>query len=167
MRLGMEKKQGHLPNGSLKIGTVARQFGISVDLLRLYEREGLVLPLKSSRGTRYYTEHDFPWISTVLRLVREARLNFAGIRHLLALTPCWEIRHCGFESKCNCPVISDSSKPCWANRVACPVVAAQDCYFCNVYRSAPESTNLKALLAQNGTPHVEPPPPHKNVSAAD
>ena len=164
MRLRMEKKQGHLPNGSLKIGTVARHFGISVDLLRLYEREGLVLPLKSTRGTRYYTEHDFPWITTVLRLVREARLNFAGIRHLLALIPCWEIRHCGFNCKQNCPVTSDPTKPCWANRAACPVVAAQDCYFCNVYRSAPESTNLKALLAQSGNT-VEMPT--SSVPAAD
>ncbi len=153
MRLGMEKKHGHLPNGSIKIGAVARQFGISVDLLRLYEREGLVIPLKSSRGTRYYTEHDFPWIGTVLKLVREARLNFAGIRHLLALVPCWEIRHCGFESKRNCPVINDASRPCWSNRAACPVVCSQDCYFCPVYRAAPSSENLKALLARNGN-HV-------------
>lgn len=151
MRLGMEKKHGHLPNGSVKIGTVARHFGISVDLLRLYEREGLVIPLKSSRGTRYYTEHDYIWIGTVLRLVREARLNFAGIRHLLALIPCWEIRHCGFDSKKNCPVIADGARPCWANRSCCPVVSAQDCYFCTVYRAAPECENLKALLVKNGS----------------
>ncbi len=68
--------------------------GISVDLLRLYEREGLLIPIKSPKGTRYFTELDFPWIATVLRLVREAGLNFAGIRHLLALIPCWEIRGC-------------------------------------------------------------------------
>ena len=147
MRLGMEKKQGHLPNGSVKIGAVARHFGVSVDLIRLYEREGLLIPLKSPRGTRYFTEHDFVWIGTILRLVREARLNFAGIRHLLALLPCWQIRKCGFESKKNCPVISDASRPCWANRASCPVVSTQDCYFCEVYRSAPNCENFRALLA--------------------
>jgi len=46
MRLGMERKQGHLPNGSIKIGAVAGHFGVSVDLLRLYEREGLLIPIK-------------------------------------------------------------------------------------------------------------------------
>lgn len=147
MRLGVEKKQGHLPNGSLKIGAVARHFNISVDLLRLYEREGLLIPLKSRRGTRYFTEHDYLWIGTILRLVRQARLNFAGIRHLLALLPCWQMRNCGFESRKNCPVISDPSKPCWANRATCPVVSCQECYFCEVYRSAPTCENLKALLA--------------------
>jgi len=152
MRLGVERKQGHLPDGSLKIGSVAHHFNVSVDLLRLYEREGLLIPLKSRRGTRYFTEDDYPWIETILRLVRQARLNFAGIRHLLALLPCWQIRRCGFESKKNCPVISDASRPCWANRAICPVVCAQDCYFCHVYRSAPTSEPLQALLvaADNG-----------------
>jgi MerR family transcriptional regulator, heat shock protein HspR len=146
MRLGVERKQGHLPDGSLKIGSVAQHFNISVDLLRLYEREGLLIPLKSRSGTRYFMEDDFPWIETILRLVRQARLNFAGIRHLLALYPCWQVRRCGFESKKNCPVISDASRPCWANRAICPVVCAQDCYFCQVYRSAPTSEPLQALL---------------------
>ena len=146
MRLGMGRKQGHLPNGSIKIGMIAGRFGISVDLLRLYEREGLLIPIKSPRGTRYFTEHDYSWIAMLLRLVREARMNLAEIRRLLAALPCWQIRHCGFESKQGCPVISDDSRPCWSNRATCPVVCAQDCYFCPVYRSAPTSENLKALL---------------------
>jgi len=139
-----------MPDGSMKIGSVAHQFNISVDLLRLYEREGLLIPLKSRRGTRYFTENDYPWIETILRLVRQARLNFAGIRHLLALQPCWQIRRCGFDSEKNCPVISDASRPCWANRATCPVVCAQDCYFCQVYRSAPTSEPLQALLVATG-----------------
>jgi len=148
MRVALNnKRNGKLANGTIKIGAVARHFGISVDLLRLYEREGLIIPLKSPRGTRYFTEHDYPWIGTVLRLVREARLNFAGIRRLLALIPCWKIRSCGFERKKECPVFQDASKPCWANRACCPAVGVQDCYFCPVYRSAPSCENLKALLA--------------------
>lgn len=136
-------------NGSrLKIGAVAKRFNVSVDLLRLYEREGLVLPLKSPKGTRYYTEHDFPWIETVIRLVREARLNFAGIRHLLALLPCWQMNQCGCDQKKDCAIIEDATNPCWINHQECksPV---EDCYFCKVYRSAPSCENLKALLAKS------------------
>ena len=151
MRLGMERKQGHLPNGSIKIGAVAGHFGISVDLLRLYEREGLLIPIKSPRGTRYFTEHDYPWIAMILRLVRECRMNLAGIRHLLAALPCWRIRNCGFESKRGCPVISDELRPCWSNRATCPVVCAQDCYFCPVYRSAVMCESFQANLAEPGS----------------
>jgi MerR family transcriptional regulator/heat shock protein HspR len=182
MRVAIRRKNGQLSNGTIKIGAVARQFKVSVDLLRLYEREGLLIPLKSPRGTRYFTEHDFLWIGSILRLVREARLNFAGIRRLLALLPCWEIRQCGFDRRAGCKVIQDSSQPCWANR-ACmqsaepcpskpePLVTVRsgskalpknedssaDCYFCPVYRTAPHCENLKALLA--ATPVVVKPPP--------
>lgn len=187
MRVATRKKEGQLPNGTIKIGAVARHFGVSVDLLRLYEREGLLIPLKSPRGTRYYTQHDFAWIGTILRLVREARLNFAGIRRLLALLPCWEIRQCGFNKRVGCAVIADASKPCWANRAVCclngtrmpaPAIPVsdvtfagrtfvvegpcrsgmEDCYFCPVYRSAPSCENLKALLAASPEPSTSPPP---------
>lgn len=146
MRLGIRKEQKCLPNGRVKIGAVARHFGVSVDLLRLYEREGLLIPTKSPRRTRYFTEHDYLWIGTILRLVREARLTLAAVRHVLAQLPCWQIRNCGFTNKANCPVISDLSKPCWANRAMCPVVCSKDCYFCEVYRSAPSCESFKALL---------------------
>lgn len=147
MRVKTKRRQGYLGNGTIKIGTFARQFSISVDLLRLYEREGLVIPLKSPKGTRYFTEHDSAWVRTILRLVREARLNFAGIRRLLALLPCWEIRQCGFQNRQNCPVVQDPSRPCWMNRSCCKSLSPHDCYFCPVYRSAPSCENLKALLA--------------------
>lgn len=126
----------------IKIGAVARHFGISVDLLRLYEREGLLIPLKSAKGTRYFTERDYPWIATVLRLVREARLNFAGIRHLLALIPCWEIRKCEASQKHDCSVIG-ASEPCWINQNCC---SPDDCYGCEIYRAACQCENLKAFV---------------------
>jgi DNA-binding transcriptional MerR regulator len=128
----------------IKIGEVARSFDISVDLLRLYEREGLLIPLKSEKGTRYFTELDYPWIATVLRMVREAHLNFAGIRHLLALIPCGEIRGCGQTRKHDCPTISDAATPCWTEQNCCEPV---DCYSCDVYRAARHCENLKTFAA--------------------
>ncbi len=127
----------------IKIGVVARHFGISVDLLRLYEREGLLIPLKSPKGTRYFTELDYPWIATVLRLVREARMNFVGIRHLLALLPCWEIRGCGDSRKHECNATAGASAPCWTLQTCC---SPEDCYNCPVYRSASQCKNLKAFV---------------------
>jgi hypothetical protein len=127
----------------IKIGAVARYFNVSVDLLRLYEREGLLIPLKSPKGTRYFTELDYPWIATVLRLVREARLNFVGIRHLLALLPCWEIRGCGDGPKRNCLAAAGADAPCWMDQNCCN---PGDCYACDVYRAACKCENLKAFI---------------------
>jgi MerR family transcriptional regulator, heat shock protein HspR len=127
----------------IKIGEVARHFAVSVDLLRLYEREGILIPLKSAKGTRYFTELDYPWIATVLRLVREARLNFAGIRHLLALLPCWDIRACGESRKHDCSIVAGATTPCWMEHKCC---IPGDCYACDVYRSACQCENLKAFV---------------------
>jgi len=128
----------------IKIGAVARYFGVSVDLLRLYEREGLLIPLKSPKGTRYFTELDYPWIATVLRLVREARMNFVGIRHLLALLPCWEIRGCGDSRKRECNITAGASEPCWMLQTCC---SPEECYGCAVYRAASQCENLRAFVA--------------------
>jgi MerR family transcriptional regulator, heat shock protein HspR len=148
MKVEIAGKDGRVLADAVKIGAVARKFNISVDLLRLYEREGLVIPLKSRLGTRFYTEADYPWIATILRLVREAHLNFAGIRRLLALLPCWEFRQCGFNHKDGCPVILNSIDPCWTNRGCCKSLSTKDCYYCEVYRAAPRCENLKALIAR-------------------
>ncbi len=132
------------PNRKMKIGAVAKHFNVSVDLLRLYEREGLLIPLKSDKGTRYYTENDMEWISTLLRLVRESGLNFAGIRYLTALLPCWETHRCSGPEQEKCTLAMSAAEPCWVRQTCCQ--AERDCYTCEVYRSAPKCTNLKAVL---------------------
>lgn len=145
MRLEVTKTQGRTPS-SLKIGAVACHFHISPDLLRLYERAGLLIPMKSPIGVRYFTKRDYPWIETIRRLVRNSRLNLAAIRHMLASLPCWRIRNCGFENKNKCPLVSDRWQPCWMNRAICPVVSPRACYSCQVYRSAPTCAAFKVLL---------------------
>lgn len=130
----------------IKIGEVAQHFGVSVDLLRLYEREGLLIPLKSAKGTRYFTQLDYPWIATVLHLVREERLNFSGIRHLLALLPCWEIRGCTAGERAVCKANTGAQTPCWINKSCC---SPGTCYSCKVYRSARQCENLKVFAVHN------------------
>ena len=132
------------PERKIKIGGVARHFHISVDLLRLYEREGLLIPIKSSKGTRYYTERDYPWIETLMRLVRDYRLNFAGVRHLLALLPCWDVRHCDGTERSHCATTAESSNPCWVHHTCC--WPGKDCYECEIYRAAPACENMKSVL---------------------
>lgn len=38
-----------------KIGDVARLLGLTTQALRFYEQEGVIHPLRSENGTRYYT----------------------------------------------------------------------------------------------------------------
>ena len=141
--------------GKMKIGVVAKRLAVSVDLLRLYEREGLIIPIKSPKGTRYFTEQDLLWIMMLLRLVREARLNFAAIRHLLATTRCWEVRGCEHQKRLGCKATRDITVPCWINRAFYTdkndkslCANMPDCYHCDVYRGVSAMQSLNALLAK-------------------
>jgi DNA-binding transcriptional MerR regulator len=53
---------------SLRSGEVARLIGVSADTLRLYERKGLVSPLRAKNGYRCYS----PKAVARLRLIRAA-----------------------------------------------------------------------------------------------
>ena len=154
MRVVVADEHRHLATPLVKIGAVARQFGVSLDLLRLYEREGLLIPLKSQHGTRYFTPQDYEWIRTLLQLVRRAHVNMAGIRRLLAMTPCWQMRACGHSSRENCPGVQNRTHPCWIARARCK---DSDCYFCQVYRAAPKCEALQALLAPESALLQRPP----------
>lgn len=116
----------------IKIGEVARQLGISIRTIHMYEREGLFIAYKNSAGTRYFTSRDVDWLVEVRRMIK-AGLSIAGIRRLLSLIPCWESKKCQHQGKENCPVITDSNNSCWANKENLCHESAQECRQCDVY----------------------------------
>jgi DNA-binding transcriptional MerR regulator len=139
------------PGELIKIGRVARDFNVSPDLLRLYEREGLLVPLKSNAGPRYFTRQDYSWIGTVMQLVREERMNLAAIRQLLGMLPCWKEHECPFEARINCPARNGASlQPCWMSPGVhcCHNESQRQCYFCKVYRTAAASEGMRLELAE-------------------
>ncbi len=132
-----------------KIGQVARKLDVAVETIRMYEREGLLLVAKTKSGQRLFNEDDLHWISCIRRLIREQGLNLEGIRRLLALLPCWELRPCSEEERKNCPAFYGTLRPCWTMKSEIPAsCASEDCRQCNVYRNASRCENLKELLYQ-------------------
>lgn len=129
----------------LGIKAAAQQFGVSISELEQYTREGVLISLKTLDGP-CYTLSDYRWVATLGRLLREAHLSFEEIRQLLAKCACWEVRHCDFHSKQNCPLINDGTKPCWINRSMCSVLSSYPCYSCIVYRAAPDAEGFRAAL---------------------
>ncbi len=66
-----------------RIGEAARRVGVSPSALRLWERQGLVLPSRSARRYRLYSDADVEHLSRIRRLRDQERLNAAGIRRAL------------------------------------------------------------------------------------
>ncbi|OYT70209.1 MAG: MerR family transcriptional regulator [Chloracidobacterium sp. CP2_5A] len=67
------------------IGVVAETFGIHEQTLRMYEREGLLVPSRSARNTRYYTDNDLERLQCILNLTREMGVNLAGVQVILGM----------------------------------------------------------------------------------
>jgi MerR family transcriptional regulator/heat shock protein HspR len=132
-----------------KIGEVARQLGIAVETIRMYEREGILLVEKTTTGQRVFNKDDIHWIGCIRRLIKEKGLNIEGIRRLLALLPCWNLRPCTDEEKKNCPCLLGATRPCWSIKSQIPKSCrAEDCRSCNVYQSAIHCENLKKVFYQ-------------------
>lgn len=65
------------------ISVVAEEYGVHPQTLRLYEREGLIAPSRSAKGTRYYTEEDVERLELILNLTRDLGVNLAGVEIIL------------------------------------------------------------------------------------
>ena len=65
------------------ISAVAEMYSIHPQTLRLYEREGLLVPSRSDGNTRLYTQQDLEQLETILNLTRDLGVNLAGVEIIL------------------------------------------------------------------------------------
>ncbi len=127
------------------IGVAADKLELSVHSLRLYEKEGLIIPFKTSTGRRLYSDLELEKVRCIKKMVQEEGLNFAGIRRLMALTPCWKIRKCSKKQKETCPAFGNYTGPCWATKEKChdPLPSCRDC---PVYQGMVSCSDLKGMI---------------------
>src|SRR5277367_4230513 len=65
------------------ISSVAEQYGLHPQTLRLYEREGLLKPSRSEGNTRLFTDEDLERLEVILHLTRDLGVNLAGVEIIL------------------------------------------------------------------------------------
>lgn len=73
----------HKSKAAYMISAVAEQYEIHPQTLRLYEREGLLMPSRSEGNTRLYTDEDLDRLEVILKLTRELGVNLAGVEIIL------------------------------------------------------------------------------------
>ena len=71
--------------GCYMIGVVALRYQIHPQTLRLYEREGLLLPSRTEGKTRLYSEEDLERLEFILSLTRDLGVNLAGVEVVMGL----------------------------------------------------------------------------------
>jgi len=67
------------------ISVAAELVGMHPQTLRLYEREGLVAPSRTSGKTRLYSERDVEKLREIRRLTQELGVNLAGVEEIIRL----------------------------------------------------------------------------------
>lgn len=68
-----------------QISVVAELLGIHPQTLRHYEREGLVVPSRTSGKIRVYSQRDIDDLKLIMRLTRELGVNLAGVDVVMQL----------------------------------------------------------------------------------
>lgn len=130
------------------ISTAARILKISVHTMRMYEREGLILPFKSSGNQRLYSEIDIERLRCIRKAINEDKIGIEGIRRMLALIPCWAMVECNEKDRKNCDAFNDYTKPCWTFKHKNNLCEELECVRCEVYKSFGDCGSIKEKLKE-------------------
>ncbi len=130
------------------ISTVARILGVSVHTLRLYEREGLIIPFRKETGHRLYSYADIERLRCIRESINQRKISIEGIKTIYSLIPCWSIKGCSEKDRMNCQAIINHSKPCWSFKHEKNVCSCSDCRDCNVYQNFSDCKSIKENIAE-------------------
>jgi MerR family transcriptional regulator, heat shock protein HspR len=67
------------------ISVAADLLAVHPQTLRMYERDGLVVPKRTGTNNRMYSMRDLDEVKTIRKLTREEGVNIAGVRMILEL----------------------------------------------------------------------------------
>ena len=117
------------------ISVAAKLLDVHPRTLRIYEEEGLLKPSRQG-NKRFFSNDDIEWVRCLRRLIHEEGISIPGVKKLLELTPCWEIKNCPEDVRSNCTAFVDKSAPCWQQaKVYCAREPSQ-CESCEIFIKA-------------------------------
>ena len=128
------------------LGIAAELSGIPAHSIRQYIDRGLLIPFKLDSKRHLFSSSDINRLKTIHFLIKERGLNFAGIRALMAMVPCWAIRPCSDSDRNSCNAYQADSYPCWEASRKGRVCRNQDCRECDVYLHLSEYNDFKSLI---------------------
>ncbi|NUN69522.1 MAG: MerR family transcriptional regulator [Bacteroidetes bacterium] len=131
------------------IGTAAVMLGVSVQTLRLYESEGLLIVHKTPGRQRLYSKSDIRRIECIRHAINDEKISIGGIKRMQAMVPCWDIIGCSDAERNACAAFTKSSGGCWTYGHTHSRCAAQECRLCEVYLRSGECTNIREMIVSS------------------
>jgi len=71
--------------GYFSISAVAEMFSVHQQTIRLYEKQGLIVPKRSEGNTRLFSEEDIERLEEIIYLTHKLGINLAGIEMIFKL----------------------------------------------------------------------------------
>jgi MerR family transcriptional regulator/heat shock protein HspR len=128
------------------ISTAAKLLQISVHTLRMYEREGLIIPFQKKSKQRLYSKADIERLECVRKAINEAKISINGIKMLYSLIPCWQIINCSAKNRKICTAYNHHSEPCWLSNHPNTICSKMECRECEVYTSFGNCSSIKEKI---------------------
>jgi MerR family transcriptional regulator, heat shock protein HspR len=134
---------------SYSISEAADILCISVPTLRMYEREGLVIPSRRVSGHRAYTADQLERVRCYRKTMLRDKITIAHLKRLLSLIPCWEINDCPESSRATCKAYPSREAPCWEVTGKPWQELCGKCLDCEVYKRSQDASELIRMIAEH------------------
>jgi MerR family transcriptional regulator/heat shock protein HspR len=123
------------------ISVAAKLLDVHPRTLRIYEEEDLLKPARQG-NKRFFSQDDIEWVRCLRTLIHEEGISIPGIKKLLDLTPCWEIKKCSRQVREVCTSFVDRTAPCWQRTRAVCQREPRRCESCETFvRAMKEAGN--------------------------
>ena len=130
------------------LGVASRLSGIPSHSIRQYIDVGLIIPFKLESKRHLFSPNDIRRLKFIQGLIQDRGLNFAGVRTMMAMLPCWAIRNCPESDRNSCGAFDDDYIPCWEASNKGRLCKNENCRDCEVYRSLDMNAGIKSLLKE-------------------
>lgn len=81
----MKNKRINKKEMLFSISAVAKMFAVHQQTIRLYEKQGLIKPKRSTGNTRLFSEEDVNQLEEIIFLTHQLGINLAGVDMILRL----------------------------------------------------------------------------------
>ena len=117
------------------ISVAAKLLDVHPRTLRIYEEEGLLKPARQG-NKRFFSNDNIEWVRCLRKLIHEEGISIPGVKKLLDLTPCWQIKNCPEDVRSSCTAFVDNSTPCWQQAKLYCAREPSQCESCDVFVKA-------------------------------
>jgi len=85
------------------IGRVAKFLKVSIPTLRIWEKKGLIKIARIGKN-RFFSQCDLDRLEYIKGMLQKNRINIEGVKSILSMTRCWELKKCVPKERDVCPV---------------------------------------------------------------